>query len=159
MTSFRDLITQKFEVEGMDDLSPDFVKDTIDGIESTMSEKVDAIAGIMNSWQQTEEVIGLEIKRLQGRKTVFANRRSRLKDYLAYQLGRLNDPRIETDLHTVSLRKGRMGVVIDDADELAAGYTRSVVSPDKTAIKQALEDGRDVSGAHLERGESFVVIK
>lgn len=157
MATLRDLISQKLDVEGFEDIDEETLRDTLEGIDGTLSEKVDAIASLLTHWGQMESVVSAEIKRLQERKSVLANRKTRLKDYLAFQLGRLNQPKIETDLHTVSLRKGAERVVIDGElpDDL---LIFSEPTPDKRAIKEALKDGREIA-AHLERGPDYAVVK
>ena len=159
MTTLRDLISQKLDLEHLDDLPAEVIADTIEGIEGSVAAKIDAIAELLNSWGQTEQVINLEIKRLQGRKKAFANRQSRLKDYLRYQLGRLNKPRLESDLHTVSLKKAPERVVVDDQTLLPVEMLRiPEPEPDKVALKKALQSG-EVPGAHLERGDPVLVIQ
>jgi len=160
MTTLRDLIGQKLDVEDFDDMPEEVLRDTLEGIEGSLGEKIDAIAGLLTSWSQHEDVIAAEIKRLQSRKTTFANRKTRLKDYLAFQLGRLNQPKLETDLHTVSLRKGQQRVVIDADSVFELGDNLLVYkdpTPNKKAIKLALDDGQDIP-AHLERGDPYVVV-
>ena len=159
MTTLKELISQLLDVEGMDgELDDETIRDTLDGIEGTLSVKIDAIAGLMSSWSQTEDVIAAEIRRLQNRKRMFGNRRDRLKEYLRYQLSRLNQSTVETDLHTVFLRKGAMRVVVDDLEALPEDYQRVTVEADKSGLKSALKDA-DIPGAHLERGPDYVVIK
>jgi hypothetical protein len=157
VTTLRDLISQKLDVEGFEDIDPEVLADTLEGIEGTLTEKVDAIAGLLGLWKRHEEGIAAEIKRLQSRKSVFANRQKRLKEYLAFQLGRLNEPKIETDLHTAALRKGQLAVVIDDEEALPEECIKVTRTPDKAAIKQALKGG-ELQGAHLQRGPDYVVL-
>lgn len=159
MTTLRDLVTQLLDVEEMEgEVDDQTLHDTLDGIEGTMGGKIDAIAGLCASWAQREDVIAEEIRRLQKRKRAFQGRRERLKGYLAYQLGRLNKPSFETDLHTVSLRKGRVSVVVDDVDALPAEYQQVKVEADKNKLKAALAEDA-VEGAHLETGDPYVVIR
>ena len=79
MTTLRDLISQKFDVESFDDIDEDTLRDTLEGIEGTLAEKIDAIAALIQSWKQHEAGIAAEVKRLQGRKSVFSNSQKRLK--------------------------------------------------------------------------------
>ncbi len=159
MSTLRDIISGRLDVEGMEDMPDEVIRDTLESIDGTLADKADAIAGLLLDWKRREEAIGEEIKRLQARKSVVANDQKRLKTYLQWQLGRLNEPKIETDLHTVSLRKGQMSVVIDDPEGLPDDcLVYSEPKPNKKAIKEALEDGRDIP-ARLERGASYVVVK
>lgn len=159
MSTLRDIISSKLEVEGIEDVPEEVLRDTLEGIEGTLSEKIDAIAGLLNRWSQHEAVIQDEIKRLQKRKATFGNKKRRLKEYLAYQMGRLNSPKIETDLYTVSLRKGREHLVVDNEDEIPAMFLHETVTVDKAGLtKHIKENGRGSLGAHLERGPDYVVV-
>lgn len=48
---------------------------------------------------------------------------------------------------TVSVSAGRPGVVVTDVDALPAEYVRVTKSPDKAAIKAAMEQGEVINGA------------
>lgn len=48
---------------------------------------------------------------------------------------------------TVSVSAGRPGVIVTDVDALPAGYVRVTKSPDKSAIKAAMDQGEVIPGA------------
>ncbi|MDD2999468.1 MAG: siphovirus Gp157 family protein [Candidatus Riflebacteria bacterium] len=64
-------------------------------------------------------------------------------------------------LFSFSLVEGRIKTVIEDEQKLPYDYVDivEVVKPKTDAIKSALEAGQEVSGAHLERGEDYVMIR
>lgn len=62
----------------------------------------------------------------------------------------------ERGIFSAKVRQNPPSVVIDEPGLLPEGYWRQkpppAPEPDKTAIAAALKEGRDVPGAHLERG-------
>lgn len=64
-------------------------------------------------------------------------------------------------LHSVSLVAGRTKVVVEDVDKLEFQYTDLVttVKPKTDLIKTDLEAGKTVSGAHLETGSDYIMIR
>ena len=143
----------------LDSEDDEAVRNTLELVEHNLGEKVDNICGLLIDWSDTEDTIAAEIKRLQDRKKVYANRRQRLKNYLKFELERLNKPSLETDLHTVSVRKGSESVVVDDIDLIPDKYVKVVRTADKAALKKAGTGRPILAGWHLERGDSYVVIK
>ena len=67
----------------------------------------------------------------------------------------------KTERNTLTVRKGSPLVVIDDEsllpDELV--NVKTIVTPDKLKIKEAIEAGDNVKGAHIEIGESSLQVR
>jgi hypothetical protein len=57
----------------------------------------------------------------------------------------------------MKIRKNPPKVVIHCADAIPDEYLKKTITytPDKMAIKEALEVGEDVPGAHIEQGEGL----
>jgi hypothetical protein len=68
-----------------------------------------------------------------------------------------NVHKVKLPIATLSIIAGRPGVVIDDVRALPQGFTR--LEPVKSAIKQSIENGENVPGAHLEAGPDTVSIR
>lgn len=60
---------------------------------------------------------------------------------------------------TVSVGKGRDSVEITDEEALPNRYIKVSYTPDKTAIKAALDAGRKVKGAAIKTGEDVVTVR
>ncbi|MBZ9973485.1 siphovirus Gp157 family protein [Mesorhizobium sp. BR1-1-12] len=60
---------------------------------------------------------------------------------------------------TVSVGKGRDSVEIVDEAKLPRSYLRVVTSPDKTAIKAALDAGKKVRGAAIKTGDDVLTVR
>jgi hypothetical protein len=65
--------------------------------------------------------------------------------------------KVKLPIATLSILAGRPGVVIDDVLALPQGFTRPEAI--KSAIKQSIENGESVPGAHLEAGPDTVSIR
>jgi hypothetical protein len=64
-------------------------------------------------------------------------------------------------LFSFSLTDGRSRCVVDNADELPFEFTQieTLVKPKSDEIKKALEEGKEIPGAHLEYGSPYVTIR
>lgn len=84
-----------------------------------------------------------------------------LADYIAMAMKKANITKIKADnqLFTVSLVKGKTSVVVDDVDLLDFGMFEVVRKPLSKPIKEALEKGETVQGAHLEVGNDYAMIR
>lgn len=87
----------------------------------------------------------------------------RLRKYLAVAMQAANTKSIKRNdgLFSISLVDGRESVEIDDANKIPFDLTEivEVVKPRTDAIKDRLTAGQEVPGAHLERGEPYVMIR
>lgn len=87
-----------------------------------------------------------------------AERKSELMRNLALDLmTAARQHKVKLPTATLSIIAGRPGVVVDDFTALPQGFTK--VEPIKSAIKQSIEKGEPVPGAHLEAGPDTVSIR
>ena len=87
-----------------------------------------------------------------------AERKSELMRGLALDLMTVaRQHKVKLPIATLSILAGRPGVVIDNAASLPQGFTK--IEPIKSAIKQSIEAGENVPGAHLEAGPDTVSIR
>ena len=117
-------------------------------------DKIDNIACYYKNLLAEAEAIKLEEVKLRDRRQVKENRATKLKEYLARAL---DGNKFETARVQVSFRKSDR-VAIDDLTKLSEDYLRyAEPSADKTAIKEALKAGKEVTGAHLEQNLSMTI--
>jgi hypothetical protein len=69
--------------------------------------------------------------------------------------------KVSCPLFTITLAKGRDVAIIDDEEKLPDDLMRVKTSlePDKVAILEALKNGKEVPGAHIEKSKSSIRIK
>ena len=138
-------------------LEPD-VKRAIAGIyESDVPAAVgDGIRYIKSQEAQVEE-IDTEIKRLQDLKRLREARLKRVKAGYTDFLLAVGKKKIETAAGNMTVAAPTVSTIIDSMDDLPDAYKRTTikVEADKASIKQAIQGGHSVKGAHLEERQSI----
>ncbi|WP_273867528.1 siphovirus Gp157 family protein [Serratia odorifera] len=148
-------------VETSDDLTPEMIADTLEGIEGALGDKLDGAFTFVRNLEGLAKTVDEEIKRLTDRKRSFENRAKSIRKYVLACLLASGQDSLKTTTNTFTARKGVASVVIDNIellpDELVT--TQVVTAPDKKAIKEALENGVEISGAHIEIGERSLQVR
>ena len=138
-------------------IEPD-IKNALQGIyESDVPAAIeDGISYIKNQEAQVD-AISAEIKRLQDLKKSRENRLARVRKGYTDFLIAVEKKKIETPKGTMTVAAPTFSTVIDSIDDLPDDYKRTTikVEADKTAIKQAIQGGQTVKGAHLEEKVSI----
>lgn len=95
------------------------------------------------------------------RRKTTENTIDRLKSYLKDCMKTADMKSIKGDLFSFSVVEGRIKTVVENPNALPFDYVNvvEVIQPKTDAIKTALEAGQEVPGAHLERGEDYVMIR
>lgn len=148
-------------VETSDELTPEMIADTLEGIEGALGDKLDAAFIHVRNIEGQAAILAEEIKRLTERKKSFENRAKSIRKYVLTCLLASGQGTIKTTANTFTARKGTASIVVDNADMLPDELVtvQTVVSPDKKAIKEAIENGVEVKGAHIEIGEPSLQVR
>ena len=122
------------------------------------AKKLDNVGAYIKNLEAETDAINAEIKRLQERAAVKKNRIERLKKYVSDSLLATGDMKFETGRVAYSFRKSTT-VNITDADALPEKYVKikTETSPDKTAIKKAIQGGAVIPGAILEEKQNLQI--
>ena len=93
-----------------------------------------------------------ESKRLAARKKVLDNRMDRVRRGYAEFLTAIGRKKIETERGCMTVPAPSYRTVVEDINKLPDEYKKTTIKIDKdtTAIKQAIQSGHNVPGAHLE---------
>ena len=139
------------------ELDPQLLADTMEAVKGNYEDKIDGYAYVRQSVKDEIRTIDDAIKRLQERKTARENNIKRLESVVYQSMKVTNNPKIKTAVHTVWIHKNPESVVmeVEDWKSVPEEYLRQK-DPEinKTAIKEALKAGADLSGiAHLEQTE------
>jgi len=104
------------------------------------------------------EQIDAELKRLQQLKKVRTNLAERLKDTISNAMNLYEVEKIETPLIKLSFRNSE-SVEITNESQLDACFivTKTVTSPDKKAIKDAIKSGAFVEGATISYNKNLQI--
>lgn len=130
--------------------------DALHAVEAEAADKIEATALYLRELDAEAKAAKEEADRMLARVKSMQKRSDYLKAMLLDALhvtGKVKTARV-----TVSIRTTQ-AVAIDEGANLPEAYTtvKHIVSPNKVAIKQALLDGVEVPGCHLEARESVSI--
>lgn len=101
------------------------------------------------------------VNRVKERKNVIENALKRLHDRALYVMQTTNQKKLQGNVHTLTARENPGQTIITDESLIPEQYMREKVvrTPDKTAIRKAIESGESVPGADLEMGGYSLLVK
>ncbi|MGG4624016.1 siphovirus Gp157 family protein [Serratia odorifera] len=142
-------------------LEPEFIADTIEGIEGELTGKIEQLLAICKNEQRYSESLRAEAKSLTERASVVDNKISSIKEYIAKSIATIGKKSIRAGLHQVTVRAPSRQVDITDASLLPVELVEyeTVIKPDKLAIKHQLDAGHPVPGAEIKLGKPSLIIK
>lgn len=142
-----------------DDVDEQMILDTLESINCEIEDKADNYAYIITDLQNSINSCKNEEDRLSRRRKIFENRVRNLKNNLMQVMKNIGKTNIKTDLHTFRIQKngGKRTLTIDG--DVPEEYTKTIIENDTDKIRQALEEGKELSFAHLEaQGESLRIV-
>ena len=142
--------------ESLEEEDEQAFNDTLEAILGEVEIAADQYADIMAEINGRVDVIEKEIKRLTDRKRAFQNRYDRMKTAIFETMKRTEQKEIKTALHTFKIVKnGGLAPLVITGD-VPRDYQVTKYEDDKAKIREALENGEELSFAHIgERGESL----
>ena len=124
-------------------------------------QKRDRCGKFLETVEFAEQNIDSEIKRLTEKKQRIKKVRASFEGYILMVMGRIQAKRLDGQLFSFVARKNPRKVVIDDELKIPAKYLSDPPLPpptiDKKAIKEAINSGTEVPGAHLAQETRLVV--
>ena len=152
-----------YELEGdwdelmeLAETAPDFdLEATIEGLEGTLEVKRQMVGYYMANLLATAKARNDAARRMSDSAQVMINRYEKLQRYLIQSMQKHDITEIACPEWTMKLQRNPEKVIIDDENKIPMRLQRTIpekYEPDKKAIKQAIQAGEEVEGAHLERG-------
>lgn len=139
------------------DMPPEVIADTLEGLSGDLEEKCTNVALFVRNLEASAESIKAAEKQMADRRKAIESKADNIRRYLFDNMKRCGISKIESPYFALSIRKNPPSVVIDDPASIPADYMVTPppppASPDKKLIAQAIKDGFEVPGAHLEHGE------
>ena len=133
--------------------------DTIDAVIGQFEAKAQSVSAYYLNMAAQGDLLEAHIKAMQAKLQTVREREARLKDYLATNMKAAGILKIEADnaSFTAKLVKNPPRVDIWDEAQIPDDMMRQKITfePNKTAIKAAIQSGRDIPGAKLEQAESL----
>ena len=154
-------INKLMELVDNGEFSQEDIADTLEGEEMALGDKFDGIMALVRNLEGLAQTVGDEVNRLSLRKKSFEGQAKNLKKYILSCLQTAELKKFKTERNTLTVRKGTVSVVIDNADQLPDELVdvTTIVAPDKKKIKEAIEAGEDIKGAHLEIGSESLQVR
>ena len=134
------------------DFDPQMVADTLESLEGTLEAKATNVAAFFQNLEVTANAIREAEKRMAQRRKAIEKRVESLRQYLLDNMQACGITKIESPYFVISLQKSPESVVVDDESVIPDDYCKFTKTVDKSLVKQALRDGYDIPGCHLESG-------
>jgi hypothetical protein len=135
--------------------------DSIEG-ETDALAAVDRILDQIGEAEQTQVVLQLRERELAERRARYDARAISLRSTLLGWMADVGIQKLERPEATVSLTKGRPGVIYTQdlsVDMLDPRFIKTTTAPDKSAIRKAVLEGEVVIGAELSNSPPSLVIR
>ena len=147
LTAFYDLADSDFDDETIDN--------TLEGLEGELVEKGKNITAFYLNLDAEIAAMKSAEDRISARRKALQNKQERMKKYLQFNMARCGITEIKANdcSFTAKLYIGRdKAVQIANEEILPKEFVKEKVTytPDKAAIKKAIESGSDVPGAYIE---------
>lgn len=103
-----------------------------------------------------EKMAADEEKRVKALKTAYKNTHEMLSKNLLAAMKKYELNEVKSATMKISMRKSTQ-TIIDDLEAIPMIYKKVEITPDKTAIKQAIQKGVSVKGAHLDDKDNLQI--
>lgn len=158
---YMDILT---DCQNQDELSEELIS-RLENIESTFNEKANNIALVIGEIKADCETIQNEITRLKHRLEVKLKNIDKLENYLKNKMEFIGKNKIETPIHTISIRKSIKTEVSNEFIDWAIKnqkedfITKKVTyTPNKILIKEEIENGNlDCPYAQIVENQNLII--
>jgi hypothetical protein len=136
------------------------IADTMEGFAGTFEEKAANVIAWIENISAEADAIKAHIAKLKTRMEHLNKSADSMREYLKVQMLRTDMKKLMANGATVSVRNNPPSVKIADGVELPEIFLREIPAtfePDKKAIKEALENGKQVPGCSLVRTTSLMI--
>lgn len=150
-----------FEKAENGELTQEEIQEQGNDLAIALRNKSTSIIGYVRNLDLTSDAIKSEIDRLTAMKKAIDNRNVKFKKYVKQNMEELGLEKIETELGILTIVKNPASVDVYDENLIADEYKKEeiTVSIDKTAIKNAIKEGKEVQGVKLVEDKTSLRIK
>ena len=130
-------------------------EEKLEALEMERDKKIEGVILWRKDIVAEADAVKAEAKKLYDRARVLDNKAEQLKTYIS---NALEGNKFKTERCSVSYRKSS-GVVIDDVHMLPVEVWKDLTEDwiSKTKIKEFIEAGKEVKGAHIEEKQSIII--
>lgn len=142
-----------------EDLDPEILADTLEGMDGELEEKAESYAIVINSLGAESDMLKNEVERLSKRKRTVDNNIKRMKETLENAMLLAKKRKFKTAHYTFNIQKNSPALVIDDENKIPKQFYKIEESLDKIKLKDFVREteknGTQLSYAHLEQKEGL----
>lgn len=142
------------------DLDAQTIADTLEGMAGELETKAQSVAYVVRSLEADAAAVSQWAKDANTRAKALESRAESLREFLANTLQACGIQKVEGPGIKLSFRKVPV-VVVDEQGLIPADYMRTPAppepTPDKVAIREAINGGKVVPGAHIETRMSLQI--
>ncbi|MDN6491175.1 MAG: siphovirus Gp157 family protein [Lactiplantibacillus plantarum] len=129
--------------------------DTIESLQDSIADKAIGYGKVINQLVADEKQLADKIKHDQERKRALSNNISRLKLALQHGMETAGKEKVKDIDLSIWIQNNPVSVAVTDDKLIPGEFTEVEKKLNKTAIKQALNDGEEVPGAKLVQTRSI----
>lgn len=144
------------------DLSYEDIRDTLEGEEMIVTEKLDNIMSLYEQFENNEDALKKKIGELQARATMWKNQREQLRRYAFEIIQASGRKQIKTIEHTFTIKKTPDKVIVDVSPQFLPDEfydIETVYKAKMDLIKATIKDGKTIEGVHVETGDETLQIR
>jgi hypothetical protein len=138
------------------DVPEEVIRDTLEGLQGDIAVKAKNVAFAVRNLEAGAAAIKEASKAMAERAARVQRRADSIRNYLLFCMQATGTTRLECEEFTIAVRENPPAVVVNEDASVPAEYMVQEPAPpprpDKKALKEALQSGKEIRGVWLERG-------
>ncbi|MHB8916295.1 MAG: siphovirus Gp157 family protein [Thiobacillus sp.] len=143
------------------DLDEQTLSDTLEAARFPVEQKAVNVAMVIRNFEAHSAAIKAQEEAMAARRKASEKRAAWLKEYLLSNMLAAGICKVESPYFKLSIAKNPGAVVVDCESAIPADYFKQPETPppvlDKNLVKQAIKDGYEVPGCHIEQSDRLVI--
>ena len=138
------------------DFSEEDLQDTIEMVTDEIEDKAESYGFVITNLNSQADGLDKEIKRLSDRKKTITNGVTSLEKSLSASMIATDHLKFKTNHFSFGFRKSEVVTILDQPLlDIKYCNVKTVETPNKKLIKEALKEGKEVIGAELTKKQNF----
>lgn len=140
-------------IESSDEEDQQMLTDTLDEVAAQLAAKIDGYVSVMKRGSNDADLLEKESKRLAAAAKAIRNNVSKMNDTAMLAMEKLGTKELKGEFHKLKI-VGKGGIApLEITGTVPDNFKKVTIEDDKAKIRKALENGEELSFAHLgERG-------
>ena len=142
-----------------DDLPPEAIADTLEGLAGTFEMKATAIAAFIRNLELEAAAVEDAKRRMEQRQRALQNHADRMRQYLKFEMERTGIVKVKSAELALRIQKNPHSTIVDDESQVPDEFKETIVTVKvlRAEIGKALKAGQAVPGAHREQATRLVI--